>query len=333
MARPHGDAGSLKNANTLDLSVLFNILLSMPLDKVGKEYAAMLYQKRQEQILADQSKETQRITADFGARNMMQSGGYISARATVIGKHAGFMVDAMAQILWQAYEKAGQPLNQATLDEIRAEVNQFSEAQKRNFQAVAKNLANQIMAAPVDLAEAITRTMEGELSRATASALRDLAIKHHEILLDDARAASKGYAAAIGKRWDVFISHASEDKESFVRPLAKALEETGVQVWFDETALTVGDSLRRKIDEGLAHSRFGIVVLSPSFFVKQWPQQELDGLMSREVSGIKVILPIWHNIDFEGVSACSPILAGRYAAKSSDGIAKVVRDLRAAMGL
>jgi hypothetical protein len=305
----------------------------MPLDKVGKEYAAMLHQSRQEQILSDQSQETQRVSADFGARNMTQSGAYLAARARVIGKHAGLMVEATAQTLWQAYERAGQPLNQTTLEEIRAEVTQFSEAQKRNFQQVAINLASQMGGAPGGLAGALTVTMEGELSRATARALRDLAIKHHEILLDDARAASKGYAAAVGKRWDVFISHASEDKDGFVRALAKALEDTGIQVWFDETALTVGDSLRGKIDEGLAHSRFGIVVLSPNFFAKQWAQNELDGLMSREVAGIKVILPIWYNIDFEGVKAKSPMLAGRYAAKSSDGLEKVVRDLRAAMGL
>jgi hypothetical protein len=175
--------------------------------------------------------------------------------------------------------------------------------------------------------------MEIELARAAANATRDLAIKHHEILLDQGRAAVKGYAAAMGKQWDVFISHASEDKEGFVRPLASALEKTGLQVWFDATALTVGDSLRGKIDEGLAHSRYGIVVLSPNFFAKPWPQQELDGLVSKEISGIKVILPVWHNIDLEGVRGHSPMLAGRLAAKSSDGMEKVISDLRAAMGL
>lgn len=74
-------------------------------------------------------------------------------------------------------------------------------------------------------------------------------------------------------------------------------------------------------------------MLSPNFFAKTWPQHELDGLVSKEVSGIKVILPVWHNIDFEGVRAHSPMLAGRLAAKSSDGIEKVVSDLRAAMTL
>jgi DDE superfamily endonuclease/TIR domain len=96
--------------------------------------------------------------------------------------------------------------------------------------------------------------------------------------------------------WDVFISHASEDKESFVRPLANRLQEQGLRVWFDELTLTVGDSLRRSIDRGLAKSRYGIVVISPNFLRKEWPQKELDGLVAREIDGVKILLPVWHNI-------------------------------------
>lgn len=130
--------------------------------------------------------------------------------------------------------------------------------------------------------------------------------------------------------WDVFIAHASEDKEKFVRPLAEALGKY-VDVWFDEFTLTVGDSLRRKIDEGLARSRFGVVVLSPNFFAKKWPQDELDGLVVREHDGTKVILPVWLDIDQEGVAKHSPMLAGRLAAKASDGLESVVNDLLLAM--
>jgi hypothetical protein len=52
---------------------------------------------------------------------------------------------------------------------------------------------------------------------------------------------------------------------------------------------------RQSIDSGLARSRFGIVILSEAFFAKHWPQRELDGLAAREVDGVKVILPVWHN--------------------------------------
>ena len=69
--------------------------------------------------------------------------------------------------------------------------------------------------------------------------------------------------------WDVFISHASEDKEGFVRPLAKSLRQRGLRVWYDEFTLKVGDSLRRSIDRGLARSRYGVVVISPNFLRKE----------------------------------------------------------------
>jgi hypothetical protein len=131
--------------------------------------------------------------------------------------------------------------------------------------------------------------------------------------------------------WDVFISHAWEDKESFARPLAKALEAKGVRVWFDEFTLTVGDRLRRSIDYGLANSRYGIVVLSPHFFAKEWPQKELDGLVERESGGEKVILPVWHNITAEQVRKCSLILADRIGVSTGRGLEQVVAELLQAM--
>jgi hypothetical protein len=127
--------------------------------------------------------------------------------------------------------------------------------------------------------------------------------------------------------WDVFISHASEDKENFVRPLANRLHEQGLRVWFDEFTLTIGDSLRRSIDHGLAKSRFGIVVISPEFLRKEWPQKELDGLVAREIEGVKVILPVWHNIGAKEIRTYSPTLADRLAVASSQGLDRVTAQL------
>jgi TIR domain len=93
-------------------------------------------------------------------------------------------------------------------------------------------------------------------------------------------------------RWDLFISHASEDKKDFVQPLASALDALGVRVWYDASTLKLGDSLSRSIDQGLAKSDYGLVVLSPAFLSKQWPEYEIRGLTARELSGGKVILPI-----------------------------------------
>lgn len=113
--------------------------------------------------------------------------------------------------------------------------------------------------------------------------------------------------------WDIFISYASEDKDAVARPLAEQLQALGVTVWLDELELKIGDSLRRKIDRGLARSRFGVIVLSRRFFAKQWPQYELDGLVTRHVSGEQSLLPIWHDITKAEVVAASPPLADKIA--------------------
>ena len=127
--------------------------------------------------------------------------------------------------------------------------------------------------------------------------------------------------------WDIFICHASDDKEAFVRPLAEALKKVGLRVWYDEFSLKLGDSLRRSIDNGLKESRFGVVVLSSSFFDKHWPRVELDGLAQKEVDGQKVILPIWHNVNREDVVQFSPTLADRVAVISDLGTEAVVNEI------
>ena len=112
---------------------------------------------------------------------------------------------------------------------------------------------------------------------------------------------------------DVFISHASEDKDEIVRPLATALMNKGLKVWFDEFTLRIGDSLRQKIDKGLACSRVGLVVLSPAFIDKGWTNYELDGIITRAVTGDQILLPIWHNITKQQVINYSPSIADKVA--------------------
>jgi hypothetical protein len=124
--------------------------------------------------------------------------------------------------------------------------------------------------------------------------------------------------------YDVFICHASEDKDEVARPLAEALKGRGLRVWYDEFTMRLGDSLRRKIDHGLANSRYGVVILSIELFRKEWPQKELDGLVARDDGKQKVILPVWHKVDREEVLRYSPVLADRIAVSTDDGLDKVV---------
>ncbi|MCA1705773.1 MAG: toll/interleukin-1 receptor domain-containing protein, partial [Actinobacteria bacterium] len=129
-------------------------------------------------------------------------------------------------------------------------------------------------------------------------------------------------ARTIDKRaWDIFICHASEDKESVARPLASALVARGLRVWLDERELRIGDHLTRRIDDGLARSRYGVVILSRGFFAKEWPRRELDALTTRELAdGTVVLLPIWHEIDFADVAQYSLPLANRVALYTTERI-------------
>jgi len=132
--------------------------------------------------------------------------------------------------------------------------------------------------------------------------------------------------ADTGEVWDVFISHASEDKADIARPLRDALDALGVRVWFDAFEMGIGDSLRRKIDQGLARSAFGVVILSASFFAKGWPQYELDGIVTRSVAGEQNLLPIWHRITREEVMAQSPSLADKVARSTADRTVAEIAD-------
>lgn len=177
-----------------------------------------------------------------------------------------------------------------------------------------------------------TRPAE-EYANRTGEHLRDPEGRLFELAHEHALSAHREEKPDGREQWDAFICHASEDKESFVRPLAESLRQNSLEVWYDDFTLKVGDSLRRSIDRGLGRSRFGIVVLSHAFFEKEWPQRELDGLVAREVDGRKVILPVWHGVTFEEVQRYSPTLADRVAAKSAEGLEGVVHKLIAAMGV
>lgn len=138
--------------------------------------------------------------------------------------------------------------------------------------------------------------------------------------------------SASENQWDVFICHAGEDKDELVRPLAEELKGRGLSVWYDEFELRVGDSLRGRIDEGLANSQHGIVVISPAFFGKSWPESELDGLVALEERGRRRILPVWHQVGKEEVAAESPTLAGRLAARTDKPISDLANELLLAIG-
>lgn len=132
--------------------------------------------------------------------------------------------------------------------------------------------------------------------------------------------------------WDVFICHASEDKQPFVEGLAGELKNKGVHVWYDEFSLKLGDRLKVKIEEGLQKSRFGVVVVSKNFFKKKWTQDELAVLIQRDSFDRKVILPIWLDVNKEDVDRNSPLLSIHVAARAEEGIDRVVEKILKEIG-
>jgi hypothetical protein len=133
--------------------------------------------------------------------------------------------------------------------------------------------------------------------------------------------------------YDLFISHASEDKKTLVRQLADELRDLQLRVWNDEFELLAGDSLWRSIDRGIARSRCALVILSPAFFKKNWTQYELDGLVSRNVNDVQKIIPVWYNVSYGDILRFSPSLADKVAVDVSglgiEGIAiKINRTVR-----
>lgn len=131
----------------------------------------------------------------------------------------------------------------------------------------------------------------------------------------------------IGKEWDAFLSHATEDKEAFVAQLAKELERRGFKIWYDDFCLKVGDSLRESIERGLVSSRYAIVILSHSFFGKEWPQKELSALVAQESVQSRKILPVWFGITRSDVLRYAPTLADRFAAIADHGVEVVTNKL------
>lgn len=128
--------------------------------------------------------------------------------------------------------------------------------------------------------------------------------------------------------YDVFVSHAWEDKGDFVDEFVDELRSLGIKVWYDTSEIKWGDSMRKRIDDGLRKSRFGVAVLSPNYIRegKYWTKAELDGLFQLDSIGGKVLLPIWHNLTKKEVMEYSPIIASKLAMNTASMTPKEIAD-------
>ena len=310
----------------------------MPLDPLISEYADVLFKQRSREISDQEESELEAVRKSSIRNGMIHPPQYLIDVGKYLVKRTSKLADAKIETLLAAVKRARIPFTDGVLGEITSVVLDFcNKQQHQDVRFLAKHIEETAGLNNVskDLNAAVVERIQVGISGVMDAVKDKMTFTRLETLLD-ARQTQTVYAATLGKQWDVFISHASEDKEDFVEPLAKALQLSGLKVWYDKTALTVGDRLRQKIDEGLAQSRYGIVVLSHNFFAKQWPKEELEGLFAKEIAGVpglKVILPVWHSITAREVAQYSPMLAGRFGANSSAGLDVVVSQLREAMGI
>lgn len=126
---------------------------------------------------------------------------------------------------------------------------------------------------------------------------------------------------------DVFLCHAWDDRKGSAKELHDLLEESGVSVWFSEKDVPLGTSLLREIDKGLAKSRIGIVLVTPSLLRRV----RAEGIADKELSALlarDLLVPIVHDTTYEALREVSPLLGSRSGLSTAEeSMAKVAAKL------
>jgi TIR domain len=132
---------------------------------------------------------------------------------------------------------------------------------------------------------------------------------------------------------DVFLCHATADKDALARPLYKALRTENLSVWFDEAEIPWGAPIAVAMQRGLSTSRYILVLVTPEFVAPggHWRHEELDAALAAQVeSGMTRILPLVAGLDHATLMAKIPFLAARrYERLDADqGTAEAARRVR-----
>ncbi|WP_273484109.1 toll/interleukin-1 receptor domain-containing protein [Desulforamulus ruminis] len=92
----------------------------------------------------------------------------------------------------------------------------------------------------------------------------------------------------------IFLSHASIDKP-FVEKLAKDLKRIGVNVWFDNWSIKIGESITWQVEEGIRENEYLGIVLSPEALQSEWVKSEIGAGWIKQMQTKKIIvLPIYY---------------------------------------
>lgn len=127
--------------------------------------------------------------------------------------------------------------------------------------------------------------------------------------------------------YDAFISHAVEDKIPIANELCAKLESAGLRIWYSGKELGIGDSIEKTIEKGLHRSRYGIVILSPTYLAKNWTIREFYTLLAKEIEEHKVILPVLYNVSVDELKQKDLLMADRFAVSADRGLDFVVSKL------
>jgi hypothetical protein len=99
----------------------------------------------------------------------------------------------------------------------------------------------------------------------------------------------------------VYLAHATEDKP-VAEPLAEGLVERGIPVWYDNWEIGYGDSLRRKMEQGLGDCTHFIVLLTATSIGKPWVNEEIDAGLMSAVEGTAKFIGLRHQLSLNSVS-------------------------------
>lgn len=122
---------------------------------------------------------------------------------------------------------------------------------------------------------------------------------------------------------DVFLCHAWDDRKGAAQEIYDSLVSLGVSVWFSEKDVALGTSLLREIDKGLAKSRVGIVLVTPSFLRRV----QAEGIADKELSALlarDLLVPIVHGTTYEALRDVSPLLGSRTGLSTAEDSMKEV---------
>jgi hypothetical protein len=276
----------------------------MPLDPISRRYADGLFIQAIERIDRQCKERTGILKKAYFEKGLNQSQIHLLVFPEIELERAEALARAMGDSLISAYEAANLLVGEFEFQGIVNELSQVLEVRKST---VMWELQQHSIRTGNQQTTALCGSLARKIGAVGGRVARDIRIRLDAETL--ARRQKEGTSES-DKVWDVFISYAGPDWDPFARQVKNALEQNGLSVWHAEVELKVGDSLHRAIDRGLGKSRYGVVVLSPAFFDRKWPQSELDGLLALETPSRKVIRPVWYNLNEEEVKRFSPILAG-----------------------